>query len=69
MKGVKKNRLYVLGGSFVSILFALHIKIDVDRDKLWHLRLAHICTKGMRELSKKVLLCGDKIEELDSYEN
>lgn len=34
MKGVKKNRLYVPGGSSVPILFALHIKTDVDRDKL-----------------------------------
>lgn len=68
-KGVEKNRFYVPGGSFVSILFALHIKINVDRAKLWHLRLAHICVKGMQELSKRVLFCGDKIQELDSYEN
>lgn len=47
IKGVKKNRLYVLEGSSVPVLSALHVVSDVDKAKLWHLRLGHMSAKGL----------------------
>lgn len=35
-----------------------------DKIRLWHLRLGHMSLKGLKELSKKGLLGGDKIEDL-----
>lgn len=71
MKSVKKNGLYALEGLFVTMLSTLHIEPNVDKAKLWHLRLGHINTKGMQELSKQGLMYvyGDKIKELDFCEN
>lgn len=56
MKSVKKNELYALEGLFVTMLSTLHIKPNVDKAKLWHLRLGQINTKGMQELSKQGLM-------------
>lgn len=53
----------------MPVLSSLHIAIDVDKIKLWHLRLGHMNVKGMQELSKQGLLCGDKIKELEFCEN
>ena len=52
MKGVKKNGLYMLEGSSVPVSAAISIVSDVDRTMLWYLRLGHMSTKGMQELSK-----------------
>ncbi|KAH9686485.1 Integrase catalytic domain-containing protein [Citrus sinensis] len=69
MKGVKNNGLYMLEGSLVPMLSALHVISDVDKAKMWHLRLGHMSAKGLQELSKRGLLCGDKVEELKFCEN
>ena len=47
MKRVMKNGLYVLEGSSVPVLSALYIVSDVDKAKLWHLRLGHMSAKGL----------------------
>ena len=59
----------MLEGSLVSVSAAMPAISDVDRTVLWHLRLGHMSIRGMQELSKKGLLCGDKIDELDFCEN
>ncbi|KAH9752456.1 hypothetical protein KPL71_014688 [Citrus sinensis] len=69
MKGVKNNGLYVLEGSSVPVLSALHVISDVDKAKMWHPRLEHMSAKGLQELSKRGLLCEDKVEELKFCEN
>ncbi|KAH9801638.1 hypothetical protein KPL71_001098 [Citrus sinensis] len=69
MKGVKNNGLYVLEGSSVHVLSALHASSDVDKAKMWHLRLGHMSAKSLQELTKRGLLCGDKVEELKFCEN
>ncbi|KAH9762165.1 hypothetical protein KPL70_000710 [Citrus sinensis] len=69
MKGVKKNGLYVLEGSSVPGTAAMPVVSDVNRTMLWHLRLGHMSIRGMQELSKQGLLCGDNIDELDFCEN
>ena len=69
MNGVKKNGLYVLEGLSVPVLSALHVDTNIDRAKLWHLRLGHMSAKGLQELNKKGLLCEDKVEELKFCEN
>ncbi|KAH9697399.1 hypothetical protein KPL71_023589 [Citrus sinensis] len=69
MKGVKKNGLYVLEGSSVPGSAAMPAVSDVNRTMLWHLRLGHMSIRGMQELSKQGLLCGDNIDELDFCEN
>ncbi|KAH9723411.1 Integrase catalytic domain-containing protein [Citrus sinensis] len=69
MRGVKKNGLYVLEGSSVPGAAAMPAVSDVNRTMLWHLRLGHMSIRGMQELSKQGLLCGDNIDELDFCEN
>ncbi|KAK9185556.1 hypothetical protein WN943_025912 [Citrus x changshan-huyou] len=69
MKGVKKNGLYVLEGSSVPGSVAMPVVSDVNITMLWHLRLGHMSIRGMQELSKQGLLCGDNIDELDFCEN
>ncbi|KAH9697805.1 Integrase catalytic domain-containing protein [Citrus sinensis] len=45
------------------------VDLPVDKAKLWHLRLGHMSAKGLQELSKRGLLCRDKVEELKFCEN
>lgn len=61
MKKAKKNGLYVLESSSVSVLAAMPAISDIDITKLWHLKLEHMSVKGMQELSKQGLLSHDKI--------
>ena len=69
MKRVKNSGLYMLEGSSVPVLSTLYIISDVDKAKMWHLRLGHMSAKGLQELSKMGMLCGDKVEELKFCEN
>ncbi|TXG65248.1 hypothetical protein EZV62_006523 [Acer yangbiense] len=36
----------------------------LDKTTLWHRRLAHVSEKGLMEMSKQGLLCGDKLDKL-----
>ncbi|TXG74051.1 hypothetical protein EZV62_002630 [Acer yangbiense] len=40
-----------------------------DKTSLWHRRLAHVSEKGLMELSKQGLLCGDKLDKLSFCEH
>lgn len=61
MKKAKKNGLYVLESSSVSVLAAMPAISNIDITKLWHFKLEHMSVKGMQELSKQGLLSHDKI--------
>ena len=64
MKGVIKNGLYVLLGSIV-IGSAATVEEDADHKSLiWHKRLGHMSERGLLELEKQGLLCGDKLGKL-----
>ena len=69
MRGEKKNGLYVLIGSSVPTNAVMTAESDIDKTKLWHLRLAHMSMKGLQELEKQGLLYGDKMGSLDFCEN
>ena len=40
-------------------------KKHVSKTELWHKRLGHVNERGLVELSKENLLCGDKVKKLD----
>ncbi|KAH9684673.1 DNA (cytosine-5)-methyltransferase 1B [Citrus sinensis] len=62
MKGVRKNGLYILVGS--SLGHGISASVVRDKTKLWHMRLAHISERGLRELSNQGLLGDDKVTSL-----
>ena len=69
MKGVTKNGLYILQGSTV-IGSASVVEEDADQNSLvWHRRLGHVSERGLIELEKQGLLCGDKFGKLQFCEN
>ena len=37
---------------------------QISRTELWHRRLGHVSERGLQELGKQKLLCGDKVEQL-----
>ena len=47
MRGEKKNGLYVSIGSSIPVNVVMTVESDVDKTKVWHLRLAHISMKGL----------------------
>lgn len=47
IKCVKKNGLYVLKRLLVLMSATIPIMSQVDRPKLWHIRLGHMSVKGM----------------------
>ncbi|KAH9800547.1 Integrase catalytic domain-containing protein [Citrus sinensis] len=53
IKGVRKNGLYILVGS--SPEHGVSVSVTRDKTKLWHMRLAHISERGLRELSNQGL--------------
>ena len=42
---------------------------DITKSQLWHKRLGHVNERGLQELQKQGLLCGDKLEKLDFCEH
>lgn len=64
MKGMMQNGIYSLLGSTVIGGISNVTSADMDKAKLWHMRLGHVSERGLQELSKQDLLCGDKIERL-----
>ncbi|XP_071727384.1 uncharacterized mitochondrial protein AtMg00300-like [Rutidosis leptorrhynchoides] len=66
MKGERCNGLYLLKGSMVTGASGVSSSAkDVDTTKLWHMRLGHMSERGMMELSKRGLLCGQNIGRLE----
>ncbi|KAH9751577.1 hypothetical protein KPL71_014347 [Citrus sinensis] len=54
MKGIRRNGLYVLIGSPSSP--GVIASVSRDKTKLWHMRLAHMSEKGLKELGKQGLI-------------
>lgn len=69
MKGNKKNGLYVLKGCAVTGISSSVSKTNVSKSSLWNQRLGHISERGLQELEKQGLLCGDKVEGLEFCEH
>ncbi|GKV50375.1 hypothetical protein SLEP1_g57082 [Rubroshorea leprosula] len=71
LKGKKVGGLYHLQGSTVNGTCAVSTSSSPDKDvtRLWHMRLGHMSERGMMELSKRGLLCGQKIGKLDFCEH
>ncbi|KAH9769620.1 hypothetical protein KPL71_012083 [Citrus sinensis] len=65
MKGYRRNGLYVLNG---SVMLPGVNSVSGDKTRLWHMRLAHMSEKGLRELSKQGLLGTDQISPLQLCE-
>lgn len=66
MKGTRKNELYVLIGSLTSPEILASVK--GNKTKLWHIRLAHMSERGLKELIKQGLLGTDQISSVEFYE-
>ncbi|KAH9667833.1 hypothetical protein KPL70_021191 [Citrus sinensis] len=67
MKGIKRNGLYVLVGSIT--MPAITASVSSDKTKLWHMMLAHMSERGLKELSKQGLPGNDQITSLQFCEN
>ncbi|TXG72438.1 hypothetical protein EZV62_001017 [Acer yangbiense] len=64
MKAEKRNGLYLLDGVAIIGTAAVAAPKILDKTTLWHRRLTHVSEKGLMELSKQGLLCGDKLDKL-----
>lgn len=62
MKWLRTNGLYILVGS--SPMVGITVSVSSDKTKLWHMRLAHISERGLKELNNQGLFCNDKISSL-----
>ena len=69
MKGMQKNGMYSLIGALVMGSAATVSVIRLSKTELWHRRLGHVSERGLIELGKQNLLCGDKVEKLDFCEH
>lgn len=67
MQGVRKNGLYVLAGN-PMLGYVSSVMHDIDNTNLWNKRLGHVVQKGLLELLRKNLLCGDKVNKLEFYD-
>ena len=61
MKGQKRNGLYILEGHTLKGLVGSVLRIETNKTILWHRRLDHLSDRGLKELHKQGLLCGDSI--------
>lgn len=52
MKGVKENGFYVMLGNTVVGYVANVSNFQIDKMKLWHLRLPHVSETGLKKLSE-----------------
>ena len=65
MKGQKRNGLYILEGHTLKGLVGSVLRTETDKTILWHIRLDHLSDRGLKELHKQGLLCGDSISKID----
>ena len=69
MKGLIEGGLYMLQGSTVIGSVSM-VTEDADKNvRLWHSSLAHISERGLIELNKEDLLCGNKLGKLQFCEH
>ncbi|KAH9743695.1 hypothetical protein KPL70_003390 [Citrus sinensis] len=66
MKCCRRNGLYVFKGSVE--LPGIITNVNNHKTRLWHMRLAHMSEKGLKELSKHGLLGTDQISALEFCE-
>ena len=64
MKGRMRNSLYILEGNIINGETSL-ITNGHDKSRLWQLRMGHVGEKGLKELSRQNLLCGDTIQKVE----
>ncbi|KAL5858125.1 hypothetical protein ACOSQ3_005583 [Xanthoceras sorbifolium] len=71
MKAEKIGKLYILKGSTVTGATAVSTSSlsDSDVTRLWHMRLGHMSERGLSELSRRGLLCGQSTSKLDFCEH
>lgn len=69
MKGKKVNSMYTLEGSTVTGTATVSAMADSDVTRLWHMRMGHMSERGLVELSKQGLLCGQSTGKLDFCEH
>ena len=65
MKGQERNGLYILEGHTLKGLVGSVLRTEIDKTILWHRRLGHLSDRGLKELHKQGLLCGDSISKID----
>ena len=65
MKGQKRNGLYSLEGHTLKGLVGSVLRTKTNKTILWHRRLGHLSDRGLKELHKHGLLCGDSISKID----
>jgi len=69
MRGIIENGLYSVDGEVVIGFAVTATGRVLSKIELWHMRLGHVSEKGLIELAKHELLCGDKMEKLKFYEH
>ena len=58
-----------MDGEVVIGYAGLAIGRVLSKIELWHMRLGHVSEKGLIELAKQELLCGDRVEKLKFCEH
>jgi len=69
MRGIMENGLYSVDGEVVIGFAATATGRVLSKTKLWHMRLGHVSEKGLIELAKQEVLCGDRMERLKFCEH
>ena len=71
LKGIKCGTLYFLSNSTITgyVVVESSVVHKENMTKLWHMRLGHMSEKGMQVLSKRDLLCGHKVQNLEFCEH
>lgn len=52
IKGTRRNDVYILDREVIVGEFGVSIDNNIDKTKLWHLRLGHMSERGLKELEK-----------------
>jgi len=68
IRGIKKKGLYSFDGDVVIGTTTAFEKLS-RKTEIWHKRLGHMSERGLIELGKQNLLCGDKLEKLNFCEH
>lgn len=69
IRGIKKKGLYSLDGDVVIGTTTSAFEKLSQKTEIWHKRLGHMSERGLIELGKQNLLCGDKLEKLNFCEH
>lgn len=64
---MSRNGLYILEAETI-VGYADPTSEQMDKTRLWHLRLGDVSGQGLTELNKQNVLCGHKMRELELCE-